>query len=59
MLSDSRPACARAQLHAEHRDGVDLEPALRAAEKAVEEKLGYKVSLIEKPLYDPTDEGDD
>ena len=33
-------------------DGVDLTAALRAAEKAVEGELGYKIALTEKPLYD-------
>ena len=42
-----------AQLHVRDRDGVDLTPALRAAEKAVREKLGYMIALTEKPLFDP------
>ena len=51
--SDAPAPCACAQLHAQHRDGVDLTAALRAAEAAVKEELGYTVALLEKPLYDP------
>ena len=43
------------QLHARHRDdrnAADLEAALRAAEAAVKEKLGYTIALTEKPLFD-------
>ena len=39
-------------VHVKHRDGVDLAPALRAAEAAVKEQLGYTIALTEKPLYD-------
>ena len=42
-----------AQLHVRDRDGLDLTPALRDAEAAVKEKLGYTIALIEKPLFDP------
>ena len=42
-----------AQLHVRDRDGVDLTPALRAAEAAVREELGYTIALTEKPLFDP------
>ena len=43
------------QLHARYRDdrnAADLEAALRAAEAAVKEKLGYAIALTEKPLFD-------
>ena len=40
-------------MHVQHRNGVDLTAALRAAEAAVKEELGYTVALLEKPLYDP------
>ena len=43
------------QLHVRHRDdrnAADLEAALRAAEAAVNEKLGYTIALTEKPLFD-------
>ena len=46
----------------EHREGdtqdastgcwLQLEDALRTAETAVLDKLGYRISLLEKPLYD-------
>ena len=42
-------------MHARHRDdrnAADLEAALRAAEAAVKEKLGYTIALTEKPLFD-------
>ena len=51
--SDAPAPCACAQLHAQHRDGIDLTAALRAAEAAVKEELGYTIALLEKPLYDP------
>ena len=38
----------------EHRSDADLEAALRAAEKAVQDKLDYKIALTEKPLYEPS-----
>lgn len=41
------------QMHVEHRECADLADALRAAEAAVKRNLGYTVSLLEKPLYDP------
>ena len=44
-------ACA--QVHVEHREGFDLTTALRAAEAAVNERLGYTIALLEKPLYAP------
>ena len=43
-------------MHVRHRDdrnAADLEAALRAAEAAVKEKLGYTIALTEKPLFDP------
>ena len=42
-----------AQLHVRDRDGLNLTPALRAAEAAVKEELGYTIALIEKPLFVP------
>ena len=49
-------------LHVEHRTAdsrdaqtgkwAELEAAMRAAERAVEEKLGYKIQLTEKALFD-------
>ena len=42
-------------MHVRHRDdrnAVDLKAALRAAEAAVKEKLGYTIALTEKPLFD-------
>ena len=39
------------QLHVEHRPDHDLEAALRSAERAVQTAMGYKVALLEKPLY--------
>ena len=44
-------ACA--QVHVEHREGFDLTTALRAAEAAVNVRLGYTIALLEKPLYAP------
>jgi hypothetical protein len=35
----------------EDKQGADLAAMLRTAEAAVEEKLGYKISLLEKPLF--------
>ena len=35
-----------------HADSIDLEGALRGAEAAVKEKLGYAISLAEKPMYE-------
>ena len=43
-------------MHVRHRDdrnAADLEAALRAAEAAVEAKLGCTIALTEKPLFDP------
>jgi len=40
-------------VHVEHRDGSDLEAALREAETAVKKELGYSIALLEKPLFDP------
>ena len=42
------------QVHVEHREDADLATGLRLAEAAVEKELGYKIALLEKPLYDPT-----
>jgi len=42
-------------MHVRHRDdrnAADLKAALRAAEAAVKEKLGYTIALTEKPLFD-------
>jgi hypothetical protein len=42
-------------MHVRHRDDrntADLKAALRAAEAAVKEKLGYTIALTEKPLFD-------
>ena len=42
-------------MHVRHRDdrnAADLEAALRAAEDAVKNKLGYTIALTEKPLFD-------
>ena len=49
-------------MHVEHRDGdaqdpqtgrwLRLEEAMRAAEAAVQRKLGYKIDLKEKPLFE-------
>jgi len=42
-------------MHVRHRDdrnAAELEAALRAAEAAVKEKLGYTIALTEKPLFD-------
>jgi hypothetical protein len=49
-------------MHVEHRDGdaqdpqtgrwLRIEEAMRAAEAAVERKLGYKIDLKEKPLFE-------
>ena len=44
---------SRVQMHVEHREDADLAIALRAAEAAVKRDLGYTISLVEKPLYDP------
>ena len=35
----------------EDKQGADLAAMLRTAEAAVDEKLGYKISLLEKPLF--------
>ena len=51
MSSDAPAPCACAQLHVQHRNDVDLKTALRAAEAAVKEELGYTIALLEKPLY--------
>tara|TARA_B110001450_G_scaffold239597_1_gene247628 strand:+ start:1184 stop:1444 length:261 start_codon:yes stop_codon:yes gene_type:complete len=47
------PGIARvsAQVHVRHRDGHDLTAALRAAEAAVKNEMGYRIALLEKPLY--------
>jgi hypothetical protein len=37
--------------HVEHRPGFDFDAALRQAEETVERKLGYKIQLKEKPLF--------
>ena len=51
-------ARVRAQVHVQHRDGHDLTAALRAAEVAVVGELGYRIALLEKPLYDPAGAGE-
>ena len=38
--------------HSDDRNAADLEAALRAAEDAVKNKLGYTIALTEKPLFD-------
>ena len=38
-------------LHVEHREGVDLDAAMRVVEGDVLEATGYHVLLLEKPLY--------
>ena len=42
-------------VHVEHRDDGDLPAALRSAEAAVKEQLGYAVALLEKPMYGPAE----
>ena len=44
--------------HVEHRDGGDLTRAMRIAEQAVLDALGYKIELKEKPLYQMADATD-
>eukprot|EP00966_Prymnesium_polylepis_P099486 2304018-Prymnesium_polylepis.1 len=41
-------------MHVEHREDADLDAAMRAAEDAVQQKLGYTINLVEKPLFDST-----
>ena len=38
-------------MHVNHRDEADLDAAMRGAEAAVLTELGYKISLLDKPLY--------
>ena len=38
-------------MHVNHRDDADLDAAMRGAEAAVLKKLGYKIALLDKPLY--------
>ena len=38
--------------HVEHRPGFDFNAALGRAEKEVERRLGYKIQLKEKPLFE-------
>ena len=38
-------------LMVEHRDDADFEAAMRRAEEAVRERTGYRIELVEKPLY--------
>ena len=38
--------------HVEHRADADLSTAMRRAEEAVEQQLGYKIQLSEKELFD-------
>jgi len=37
--------------HVEHRDGADLDAAMRRAEEAVRRELGYSIELKEKELF--------
>ena len=48
-----RSICVPTQVHVEHREGEDLTSALREAEAAVMEELGYTIALTEKPMYGP------
>ena len=36
----------------EHRPGADLDAAMRGAEHAARERLGYAIKLKEKPLFE-------
>ena len=51
-------ARVRAQVHVQHREGHDLTAALRAAEAAVKSEMGYRIALLEMPLYDPAGAGE-
>ena len=41
-------------IHVEHRQGLDA--AMRGAEVEVHQRLGYKISLLEKPMFVPPEE---
>ena len=45
------PALIFDGLMVEHRDDADFEAAMRGAEEAVRERTGYRIELVEKPLY--------
>lgn len=43
--------------HVEHRPDADLAAAMRRAEAAVRVKLGYRIQLAEKPLFEAVEDG--
>ena len=45
--------------HVQHRAGGNLAAAMRRAEAAVRERLGYVIQLKEKPLFEAGDESAD